>query len=279
MALLTLTNAHLAYGHVPLLDGTDFALEAGERVALIGRNGTGKSSLLKILAGLEKPDDGLLQTQTGLRRVYVAQEPVFEPRRHRVRGGGRRRGRGARAARSLRGACAARRPRRACRPQIEALDGWTWEQRVRRSPAAPAPGCRGAGSMISRAAPRSASRWRRRWWPHPTCCCSTSRPTTWTSMPSSGCRACSSAARALVLVSHDRAFIDARGHAHRRARPRPAAQLPRQLRRLQRSEGTRARERSPSRGTRRQAARARRSLDPQGRRGAAHPQRGAGRRG
>ena len=77
MALLTLTDAHLAYGHVPLLDGTDFALEAGERVALIGRNGTGKSSMLKILAGLERPDDGLLQTQTGVRRIYVAQEPVF----------------------------------------------------------------------------------------------------------------------------------------------------------------------------------------------------------
>ena len=100
MALLTLTNAHLAYGHVPLLDGTDFALEAGERVTLIGRNGTGKSSLLKILAGIEKPDDGLLQTQTGVRRIYVAQEPC-SGRRHRVRGSGRRRGRSTRAARAL----------------------------------------------------------------------------------------------------------------------------------------------------------------------------------
>ena len=79
MALLTLTDAHLAYGHVPLLDGAAMALEAGERVALIGRNGAGKSSLLKILAGLDKPDDGVLQMQTGLRRVHVAQEPVFAP--------------------------------------------------------------------------------------------------------------------------------------------------------------------------------------------------------
>ena len=77
MALLTLVDAHLAFGHVPLLDGAALALEAGERVALIGRNGAGKSSLLKILAGLEKPDDGTLQLQTGLRRVYVAQEPLF----------------------------------------------------------------------------------------------------------------------------------------------------------------------------------------------------------
>ena len=79
MALLTLSNAHLAFGHVALLDGADFALETAERVALIGRNGTGKSSLLKILAGLDKPDDGLLQVERGLRRTYVPQEPLFAP--------------------------------------------------------------------------------------------------------------------------------------------------------------------------------------------------------
>ena len=79
MALLTLSNAHLAFGHVALLDGAEFALETAERVALIGRNGTGKSSLLKILAGLDKPDDGLLQVERGLRRTYVPQEPQFAP--------------------------------------------------------------------------------------------------------------------------------------------------------------------------------------------------------
>ncbi len=79
MALLTLSRAHLAFGHVALLDGADFALETAERVALIGRNGAGKSSLLKILAGLDKPDDGLLQVQQGLRRCYVPQEPLFAP--------------------------------------------------------------------------------------------------------------------------------------------------------------------------------------------------------
>ena len=57
MALLTLLDAHLAYGHVPLLDGAAFSLEPGERVALIGRNGAGKSSLLRIVAGLEQPGD------------------------------------------------------------------------------------------------------------------------------------------------------------------------------------------------------------------------------
>ena len=79
MALLTLLNAQLAYGHVALLDHADFALESSERVGLIGRNGTGKSSLLKILAGFEKPDDGNLQLQQNLRLAYVAQEPVLAP--------------------------------------------------------------------------------------------------------------------------------------------------------------------------------------------------------
>ncbi len=78
MALLTFLNAQLAYGHVALLDHTDFALESNERVGLIGRNGTGKSSFLKILAGLEKADDGTLQLQQNLRLAYVAQEPVLD---------------------------------------------------------------------------------------------------------------------------------------------------------------------------------------------------------
>src|SRR6478735_6106041 len=78
MALITLLNAQLAFGHVALLDHTDFSLETGERVGLIGRNGAGKSSFLKILAGLEKADDGVLQLQQGLRVAYVAQEPMLE---------------------------------------------------------------------------------------------------------------------------------------------------------------------------------------------------------
>jgi len=80
MALIALTNAKLAFGHHPLLDQTNLALEEGERVGLIGRNGTGKSSLLKILAGIEKLDDGLLQIQQGQRIAYVAQEPILDSR-------------------------------------------------------------------------------------------------------------------------------------------------------------------------------------------------------
>src|SRR5688572_1160391 len=129
MALLTLTNAHLAYGHVPLLNGTDFALEAGERVALIGRNGTGKSSMLKILAGLEKADDGILHTQTGVRRIYVAQEPLFKSGATVFEAVAE----GVAAARALRERYEAHAPHEdldALQTQLEALDGWDWEQRV-----------------------------------------------------------------------------------------------------------------------------------------------------
>jgi ATP-binding cassette subfamily F protein uup len=66
-------------GHVALLDHANFSLETGERVGLIGRNGAGKSSLLKILGGLAKADDGQLQVQNGVRITYVAQEPDLNP--------------------------------------------------------------------------------------------------------------------------------------------------------------------------------------------------------
>ena len=79
MALLTLSHVSLAFGHVALLDHADFSLETSERIGLIGRNGTGKSSLLKILAGMERPDDGALHIQQGVRIAYVAQEPVLVP--------------------------------------------------------------------------------------------------------------------------------------------------------------------------------------------------------
>ena len=78
MALITLNQASLAYGHHPLLDNTDFSLEEGERIGLIGRNGTGKSTLLKILNRTEALDSGTVQYQQGLRINYVAQEPIFD---------------------------------------------------------------------------------------------------------------------------------------------------------------------------------------------------------
>jgi ATP-binding cassette subfamily F protein uup len=79
MAVISLSSAQLAFGHVALLDHAEFSLETGERVGLIGRNGTGKSSLLKIISGRFKLDDGLLVMQQGVKIAYVEQEPVFEP--------------------------------------------------------------------------------------------------------------------------------------------------------------------------------------------------------
>ena len=129
MALITLSNAHLAFGHVALLDGAGFSLDSGERVALIGRNGTGKSSLLKILAGLERPDDGVLQFQQGLRRTYVPQEPVFEAAATVFEAAAE----GAAEARELRQRYEQHLPGDdldALQTRIEHLDGWMWEQRV-----------------------------------------------------------------------------------------------------------------------------------------------------
>ena len=58
MILQTLPDAHLAWGDAPLLDKVNLTIEEGQRFGLIGRNGTGKSSLLKVLAGVEKLDAG-----------------------------------------------------------------------------------------------------------------------------------------------------------------------------------------------------------------------------
>ena len=129
MALITLLNAHLAFGHVPLLDGADFSLDLAERVGLIGRNGTGKSSLLRILGGLEQADDGVLQVQQGVRITYVAQEPVLDEAATVF----------ATVSAGLAAVIALREQYEqtadhhaldTLQSQIEALDGWNWEQRV-----------------------------------------------------------------------------------------------------------------------------------------------------
>ncbi|MCC2597456.1 ATP-binding cassette domain-containing protein [Pusillimonas sp. MFBS29] len=76
--LITLSNAQLAYGHHPLLDQTDFSIQPGERIGLIGRNGAGKSSLLKILDGRSVLDDGELMRLGGLKTATVEQEPDLD---------------------------------------------------------------------------------------------------------------------------------------------------------------------------------------------------------
>jgi ATP-binding cassette subfamily F protein uup len=127
MSLITLQNAQLAFGHVALLDHAEFSLETAERVGLIGRNGAGKSSLLRILGGLEKPDDGDLRVQQGLRVTYVAQEPqldsnasVFESVSSGL----------ARIIYLIEQYCAGEGDLTAMQNEIEMFDGWNWEQRV-----------------------------------------------------------------------------------------------------------------------------------------------------
>jgi ATP-binding cassette subfamily F protein uup len=77
MSLITLLDSHLAYGDRPLLDGAQLSIRSGERAGLIGRNGTGKSTLLRVIAGLTQLDDGEVQRRDGMRITFVEQEPVL----------------------------------------------------------------------------------------------------------------------------------------------------------------------------------------------------------
>ena len=79
MALITVLDAHLAFGDRPLLDGVQLSVQPGERIGLIGRNGTGKSTLLRVIAGSIQLDDGELQRRDGLHIAFVEQEPELPP--------------------------------------------------------------------------------------------------------------------------------------------------------------------------------------------------------
>jgi ABC transport system ATP-binding/permease protein len=79
MSLITLRNAQIAFGDRPLLDEAHLTVQAGERLGLIGRNGTGKSTLLNVLAGRTPLDEGELQKRDGLHLVLVEQEPQLPP--------------------------------------------------------------------------------------------------------------------------------------------------------------------------------------------------------
>jgi ABC transport system ATP-binding/permease protein len=74
MPLLTMQHVGLAYGHVPLFEDADLQIEAGERIALIGRNGSGKSSLLRVVSGETPADGGTIWRQPGLRVSRLDQE-------------------------------------------------------------------------------------------------------------------------------------------------------------------------------------------------------------
>jgi ABC transport system ATP-binding/permease protein len=77
MTLLTLRDAQLAYGDFPLLDHAQLSVQDGERIGLIGRNGTGKSTLLKVVMGAALLDDGAVERRDGLRIAFVEQEPLL----------------------------------------------------------------------------------------------------------------------------------------------------------------------------------------------------------
>ncbi|MGJ7615631.1 MULTISPECIES: ATP-binding cassette domain-containing protein [unclassified Variovorax] len=129
MALITLLDAQLAFGHVPLLDHADFSLLESERIGLIGRNGAGKSSMLKILGGLEKTDDGTLQLQQNLRVAYVAQEPVLDMDADVFTAASQGLAEVI-AVRDLYLSGADDLDLDALQSKIEAFDAWNWEQRV-----------------------------------------------------------------------------------------------------------------------------------------------------
>src|SRR5262245_66388047 len=77
MSLVTLLDAHLAYGDTPLLDGARLSVLAGERIGLIGRNGTGKSTLLRVSADQAHLDDGELTRREGSHIQRVGREAVL----------------------------------------------------------------------------------------------------------------------------------------------------------------------------------------------------------
>ena len=253
MTLITLQDAELAFGLHPLLDRASLGREDGERIGLIGRNGTGKSSLLKAIAGRLDLDDGTISRRDGLRIRSSSRSPRC-PRQSTLRESL------ARAARSESIADERERWRTEAR-LVEYLHRFGIDERR-------------AGGRVGRRAQarRAGARARAR---SPTCCCSTSRPTTSTS----------TASRWLEELLRRRARVDRRHarprvprprrDAHRRARPRPAALATRAT-----SPPTRRARPSSSPPRRSRAARstssgAGGSVDPQGRRGAPHAQRGS----
>lgn len=74
MSLISLSNASLKFGAHVLLDGADFQVSEGDRLAIIGRNGSGKTSLLKVIAGIYQLDGGLAERQRGIKTAYLPQE-------------------------------------------------------------------------------------------------------------------------------------------------------------------------------------------------------------
>jgi ATP-binding cassette subfamily F protein uup len=141
MPLLRLNKVSLAFGHHALLDNADLEIRRGERVCLLGRNGEGKSSLMRMINGEVLPDDGSVWTRPGIRVAYLAQEVTSDSRESVfdvVAGGlpglGRLISAYHHTAAELERAPAADTLNRLAELQheLEAADGWQLEQRVAR---------------------------------------------------------------------------------------------------------------------------------------------------
>ncbi len=197
MPLVAADHLSIAFGHLPLLDDASLVLEPGERVAVIGRNGTGKSTLLKIVNGELAPDAGTVWTPAGVRTARLDQDAPLSDRPSGVRRRGRRPRRPERSGGRLSPRRGAGR-RRGAHPSV-----WTGSADCSTSSRSATAGASSSGSSRCsrtshsrptpswtrcRAAGGAACCWRVRWCRSPTCCCSTSRRTTSTSTPSPGSR-------------------------------------------------------------------------------------------
>ena len=78
MAFISMQGISLAFSNVPLFDGVNLTIERGEKVGLVGRNGSGKSTMLRLIEGSVKPDSGAVSLQRGVRSAYLSQEVPHE---------------------------------------------------------------------------------------------------------------------------------------------------------------------------------------------------------
>ena len=81
MPLITAANLHHAYGTHIVLDGATMSIEPGEKIGLVGRNGCGKTTLMRVMYGDLQPDAGTVQLARGAAVGYLRQDPDFEPLR------------------------------------------------------------------------------------------------------------------------------------------------------------------------------------------------------
>ena len=251
MPLVSLDHIRMAYGHLPLLDDASLLIEAGERVCVIGRNGTGKSTLLQIIGGEVTPDAGTVWRQPGLRIARLEQDVPLStdrPVREVVADGFKELAHVDRWHVDVSVDMVISTPRPSCRrDRVDAV----------RRMAPPGPACARAGGAARCAAARRADEPSRHRGDDVARVVSRG-------LPGSRC------------LRHARPRLPAaRRHAHRRARSRPADVVARQLRDFSREERRVARQRADPAREVRQEARAGRGVAAAGHQGPAHARRRA----